>query len=228
MLFRSSLSSYLRFHTHRFLKLFASTYSTRRRFRALPTIATALTPLRLTGPNNYADWYARIENQAREADIWRYTDPDGIITLEEPSPPNPRKYYRLENHQPPQEEAVKAAKGAEARPSAAPTPAPTIRGGRRDGPATRSSGSVAAKSAVIPRIIHLHDLATIELSIYRIASDEYQGNKADYKEKKKLLTALREKVVESVATQYQIHIQTAISLRAMLKAIRTHVKPSVT
>ena len=64
-------------------------------------MATVLTPLRLTGPDDYADWYARIKAQARDADIWRYIDPDGVITLEEPSPPNPRDYYRLENHQPP-------------------------------------------------------------------------------------------------------------------------------
>ena len=61
-------------------------------------MATVLTPLRLTGPDDYADWYARIHTRALEEDIWRYIDPDGVVTLEEPSYLNPRDFYRLENH----------------------------------------------------------------------------------------------------------------------------------
>ena len=106
-------------------------------------MATVLTPLRLTGPDDYADWYARIHTRALEEDIWRYIDPDGVVTLEEPSYPNPRDFYRLENHQPPQEEDAEAAEAAEA------VLIPPTRGGRR-GRATRAS-----QPAVILRIVNI-------------------------------------------------------------------------
>ena len=46
--------------------------------------------------------------------------------------------------------------------------------------------------------------------------------------KKKAISALRKEVVESIAKKYGIHIKSTVTLRAMVRAIRTHVKPSDT
>ena len=46
--------------------------------------------------------------------------------------------------------------------------------------------------------------------------------------KKKAISALRKEVVESVAKKYGIYIKSTMTLRAIVRAIRTYVKPSDT
>ena len=63
-------------------------------------MAAASNPLRLASPDDYDDWITYIRLQAMEEDIWQYIDPDQAATLVEPPFPDPRNFYRLENHQP--------------------------------------------------------------------------------------------------------------------------------
>src|SRR5207247_2244442 len=92
----------------------------------------------------------------------------------------------------------------------------------------RGRATRASQPAAIPRIVNIQDLTPTELSVFRTALDVYRGEDTKYQLKKKAISALRKEVVEFVAKKYGIYIMLTVTLRAMVRAIRTHVKPSDT